>query len=845
MARKPTYEKLEQRVKELEKEAANRKETEEALSSTHRKLRAVFDAIQDNINVVDLDFNLTDVNEAIVKAFGLSDKERVLSRKCFSVLKGRKEICPNCAVAEAYRTKARVCRTSTPEDEVSTGGRNFEVFAYPIMDGDGNLTGAVEFARDVTERKRAEKALRESEEKLAGIIASVTDHMSIIDDKHNIVWANDIAKELFGPDLLGKKCYSSYHGYDKPCEPCVARKCFEDGKVHEHETVVTTRDGKQMIFWCVSSAAAWHRDGRPKLVVELSRNITNRKQAQEALLKAHNELECRVEERTAELLKANKQLKREIEERNRTEEALQESEEKFRTFMETASDLMHIADKDGNFTYLNESMAKTLGYSKEEMIGMHVTQVLAKEALEKRFKPKWEELITKGEISLETTWVTRNGKEIHGEIKVVAIYDTDGTYAGSRGVLRDVTERNQAIEEKMKVEAQLQEAQKVEAIATLAGGIAHEFNNALVGISGNIELLQMDLPDDKNIDKYVKRMNNSTLRMVNLTNQLLAYARGGKYQPKTVSLNDFVEGTVPLVKHSIDPAIRVDTDLPGDISRVEVDFTQMQMVLSAVLNNASEAMEGKGCIRIITRNENIDEEFAETDLGLKPGPYVCLTIEDEGKGMDEETRSRVFDPFFTTKFQGRGLGMAAVYGIIKNHGGSISVDSELGKGTAVRIYLPAIASAEARQAGLPAVEVHVERAKESKSEVTTGTGTILLIEDEDVVIDVMRPILERMGYRILLAKTGAKAVDIARTFDGDIDLAILDIALPDMKGGQVYPVIMQARPNLKVIVCSGYTLDGPGQEILDAGAQDYIQKPFSLETLSRKLNEVLGGQIGN
>ena len=212
------------------------------------------------------------------------------------------------------------------------------------------------------------------------------------------------------------------------------------------------------------------------------------------------------------------------------------------------------------------------------------------------------------------------------------------------------------------------------------------------GISGNIELLQIDLPNGKNIDKYVDRMKESTRRMVGLTNQLLAYAGGGKYRPKIMSLNEVVKDTLPLIQHQINPAIRVETYLPGDISHVKIDPTQMQMVLSAVLNNAAESIEGEGHLRITTRDRKIDKEFVETHPYFKAGRYVCLTIEDEGKGMDQKTKSRVFEPFFTRKFQGRGLGMAAVYGIVKNHGGWISVDSKLGKGTVVRIYLPAVES---------------------------------------------------------------------------------------------------------------------------------------------------------
>ena len=262
---------------------------------------------------------------------------------------------------------------------------------------------------------------------------------------------------------------------------------------------------------------------------------------------------------------------------------------------------------------------------------------------------------------------------------------------------------------------------RADSISTLAAGIAHQFNNALVGIVGNIELLKMDLPEDENIDKYLETMETSVRRMAHLTDQLLAYARGGKYQPKTICLSDFVEHSLPLIQHGMDSAIHLETDLSGGISYIEADPTQIQMVLSAVVTNASEAIDGPGCIRITTRNQWIDEELAKLHPDLRPGYYVCLTIEDDGKGMDEETRSRLFEPFFTTKFQGRGLGMAAVYGIVRHHHGWISVDSEVGRGTVISIYLPAS-------------EVELEEAEGAEMEVDKGPGPLLVIEDEGAVM---------------------------------------------------------------------------------------------------------------
>lgn len=391
---------------------------------------------------------------------------------------------------------------------------------------------------------------------------------------------------------------------------------------------------------------------------------------------------------------------------------------------------------------------------------------------------------------------------------------------------QEIIERKKAEEERKKLQKHLLETQKLEAIATLAGGIAHEFNNALMGISGNIDLLQMDLPDDANARKYADSMRVSSHRMSNLTDRLLAYARGGKYQPKTTSLNNFVQQTLSILKHDINPAINIETNLSKDIYDLNADLTQLQMVLSAILTNATEAIEGKGVIRVSTMNKEINPEFAEDHFDLKPGSYVCLIVEDDGNGMDSETLSRMFEPFFTTKFQGRGLGMAATYGIIKNHDGLITVDSVPGKGTHMRIYLPA-------------VETHGKEKERQTTKFNKGAGTVLIAEDEEVVMDVVVTMIKKLGFHSLSAKTGLEAIDIAKTFEGEIDVALLDIKLPDMEGSNVYPLLIKVRPNLKVIVNSGYSIDGPAQKILDAGAEDFIQKPFTVSELSEKLKKVL------
>jgi len=378
------------------------------------------------------------------------------------------------------------------------------------------------------------------------------------------------------------------------------------------------------------------------------------------------------------------------------------------------------------------------------------------------------------------------------------------------------------------VQEEMLQSRKMEILSVLAGGIAHRFNNALSAITGNAELLEMELAGNDKLERYVTRMKESAHQMAHLSNQLLAYARGGKFNPEIISPTDFLKDNIPLIKETADLEIHIETDLPADILNIEADNAQMHMVLSAIITNSNDAMEDVGRIMIAARNVDIDEEFAKGCPALKPGPYVSITFEDDGIGMDQETKDRIFEPFFTTHFTVRGLDMAAAYGIIRNHDGWITVDSELGRGTRIVIYLPAVES----------------KAKEGKAlhASVSSTRTVLIVEDEEAVSDVTREMLETLGYRVIVAKTGKDAIYTAETFDGEIDLALLDINLPDMEGGKLYPLLMKARPNLKVIVFSGYTIDGLARKILNAGAQDFLQKPFSLAILSEKLKKVLVGE---
>ncbi len=506
--------------------------------------------------------------------------------------------------------------------------------------------------------------------------------------------------------------------------------------------------------------------------------------------------------------------------------SLQKAERRYRDLYNNTPVMLCSMDRDNRITSASNLWLETLGYTRDEVIGRNLLDFFTPESQRDAAEITLPEFYRCGQMKNQFfEWKAKAGQKKNILLSAIAQKDEHGMYDGSLAFAIDVTVVKKTEMERNRLSARLQQAQKMEAIATLAGGIAHQFNNALAVILGNLELIHMDGMYDTKLTVYAEPINQAAQKMVQLTGQLLAYARGGKFQTQSISAHRFVTETLRIVQHSMAPYVNVETDLSPNTDHIEVDLTQMQMLLAAILANASEAMENEGQVRIALQNAQIGEPECRNHPGLKPGRWVLLRITDNGKGMDAQTCERIFEPFFTTKFQGRGLGMAAVYGIVKKHGGYAYVDSILGQGTTVSIYLPGITSKQAV-------------AEPAEPYIPTRTGTALIVEDEHLVMEVNRAIVEKLGYQVLEAKTGKEALAMARKYEGKIDFALLDVILPDMDGSLIYPELKAARPDMKVVVCSGFALDGPAREMLEAGAESYIQKPFTVAALSAVLQKI-------
>jgi two-component system, cell cycle sensor histidine kinase and response regulator CckA len=694
---------------------------------------------------------------------------------------------------------------SSSEDEVLASLRDFRnrllvliavlllsgtIFAYYGMKAWGIL-------QEEKKRKAAEGVLRESEQRLSDIINFLPDAILAIDSDGKVIAWNKAIEEMTGypaEKMIGKGDYEyaiPFYGTRRPIlvnfvtswnDKIEKQYSFikKEGDTLFTETDVPYVRGQNRVL---AGKASPLYDTRGNMVgaIESIRDMTDRRQAEDAIF---NE------------------------------------KEKLRLLSENAPFGMVLIEKDGRFLYTNPKFREIFGYDLNDVPNGRewFRKAYPDDALRNEVIGAWKSDMADTPYGQETHRVF-NATCKDGSVKTINFTTVPLKDGDKIMVCEDITEQK-------RLERQLLNAQKMEAIGTLSGGIAHDFNNILMGIQGYASLIMLDVdPHDRQYER-LKRIQEQVRSAAELTGQLLGFARGGKYVTKPVNLNELIEKTSTMFGRT-KKEVAIHCKYESNIWAVEADRGQIEQVLLNLYLNAWQAMPQGGDLSLETGNATIGESH-ETAYPMAPGRYVRVSVSDTGLGMDESTRERVFEPFFTTKELGRGtgLGLAMVYGIVKNHNGYIDVTSEPRKGTTFALYFPA--------SGKNLVKEMPESAG-----IMKGTETILVVDDEPDILTVSKEILEALGYTVHGAKSGAEAVALYGEMKGSISLVIVDMIMPGLSGSETFDRIRELNPSAKIILSSGYSLDGQAQQIMNKGCDGFIQKPFDIALMSRKIRELL------
>ena len=649
------------------------------------------------------------------------------------------------------------------------------------------MPALLSFIRDVTEIKETEQALRESEELYRTALETTNDGISIIQDGQ-YVYANQKLLKTIGREekgIIGLPLGVYTHPDDRE----MVRSNYEARRRGEpapasYDMRVLRPDGS--VATININAVGIIYKGKPATITFIL----------------------------------------DITERKRAEEALRQSEERYRTIIESIDDDYFETDLNGTITFLNKPLSWS-GHNRKEMIGLNF-KIYTTPEMAAKAKTVFSQIYRDGKPARMTDYEVRrkDGSIVHLEMSVSLIHDAEGAPVGFRGISRDVTERINMEQERKKLTEQLYQAQKMEAIGTLAGGIAHDFNNLLMGIQGYASIMLLEVDATHPYYEQLKSVQALVQSGAGLTKQLLGFARSGRYEVKPTDLNDLISKTINLFGRTR-KEIRIFEKYADNVRSAEVDRGQIEQVLLNLFVNAWQAMPGGGSLYLETENVVFDKASADL-YDLKAGHYVKVSVTDTGVGMDEKTKQRIFDPFFTTKEMGRGtgLGLASAYGIIKGHGGMITVYSEKGQGTTFHVYLPA-SRKKAASADAP------------ETTLAGGRETILLVDDEEVITEVTSRLLSELGYTIMTAESGEQAVEFYCQRHADIQLVILDMIMPGMSGGETFDRLKAVNPSVRVILSSGYSIDGKAQAIMKKGVRVFLQKPYRLHDLASKIREAL------
>ncbi len=660
---------------------------------------------------------------------------------------------------------------------------------FMVQDDSGQPPRVISIAEDITERRNAEAENRHRQKYVESVLYNAPDAIVTLDPDHHVVDWNPGAVTMFG--------YSREEAVGRNLDFLVAREdCM-------HEAVAKTREVLSGMRVPPFESVRYRKDGTPVQVMVAGSPIM-----------------------IGGVLAGVVTVYTDITAIKQVERALRESTEQLRTIVHTIPDPMALVRlADAVCVDINDAFTDATGFTREATVGRKAAEV-----------PIWndpadfdrivERLSDGGEIkNLAIRFRDRHGGCIESLLSARVV--TLNAQPHLVGIARDITALRAAEADKQRLEIQLRQAQKMEAVGTLAGGIAHDFNNLLTGIHGRNSLMLNETPEGHPFHEHLRGVETYVRKASELTRQLLDFARGGKCETRPLNLNEVLLQSLSLFGRT-HKELDIQTRCQKKIWTVEADPGQFEQVLLNLFLNAWQAMPGGGRMCVETENVVLDAA-AVMPYGLSAGHYVRVSVIDSGVGMDAAVRERIFDPFFTTKQRahGTGLGLASAYRIVKNHGGFIGVESEQGRGSRFIIHLPASSKTPCPARCAP------------EAAVRTGSETILLVDDESMILDVGREMLKRLGYEVLTAPDGEAALTLYREHGSRIDLVILDMIMPGMSGGELFKRLKTADPSVRVLLSSGYSISGQASQIIAQGCRGFIQKPFSLQHLSQKIRSVL------
>jgi PAS domain S-box-containing protein len=787
---------LRSRVADLETGARRERSADESL----RRMEARFFHVLANANalVIELDEQgtVTYASPSAADVFGLQPEE-ILHKNCFEWLHGED-------LDEALDVHRRMLTSGHTERGIYRAQHKaghwmwVETIGSPYRTASGE-TYTVVLTRDVTQLKNADDALRESEARYRSLAENASDLIAEIDDQGRILFltpnSSSIlghgAEELIGRTLVGSVISENTHPDDRESVLHAFRSAAE-GTDSQVEYRYRHPDGGWRRFDCKGRAYRT-ADGARHYVV-ISRDVTLRVEA---------------------------------------EQALRHSEERYRVLAETTHNLVVELDAQGSVVFISPNCSELIGFEPEEVVGADPFQFLHPDDLERVVERYRQRLKTRRPVAREPFRARHRDGSWRWFEAGGFVYRSEGGEMHLVGVARDITEVHHAEEERRKLEESMQQAQKLESLGALAGGIAHDFNNLLTPILGNTSLALMDLPEESPVRGRLDKVQKAARRAAVLTGQMLAYTGQEALQIEALDLSRLVREMETLLGSAVSKKAALVYELSRDLPLVEADARQLSQVVLNLITNASEALgDTSGQITVRTGTVEVDGgSLSRGTVGeeLSAGRYVSLEVADTGCGMGDDTRVRIFDPFFSTKFTGRGLGLAAVLGIVRGHRGAIEMESEPGRGTSFRVLLPPAERATARAAGQPF---------ESRS--WRGAGRVLVADDDEGVRELAEETLSRCGLTVLCAADGREAVELFRKHADEIEMVLLDQTMPSISGEEAFDAIRAIRGDARIILVSGYSQANLAERMAGRDLAGFLQKPFLPETLMEKVQDLLG-----